>query len=191
MIKDTMDKKFGASWHAVVGEGYGFEITHEVKNLLYMFFGGNLAICVWKCSWCGQGMLFLFSFHSYFFLEKCCCCFFKQVDQTLWMAEFDCDMMLYQNLYCFVFFWDQLLFFFLILCMFVNLVSFTFRFFVRHHVTLTTTHSILLIIFFLYKQIWQMWIFTFCSLHCQFIKQNWEKVLNFLRHLHTVSSEVI
>jgi len=113
-----------------------------------MFFGGNLAICVWKCSWCGQGMLFLFSFHSYFFLEKCCCCFFKQVDQTLWMAEFDCDMMLYQNLYCFVFFWDQLLFFLKILCMFVNLVSFTFRFFVRHHVTLTTTHSILLIIFF-------------------------------------------
>ena len=50
MIKDTMDKKFGASWHAVVGEGYGFEITHEVKNLLYMFFGGNMAICVWKCS---------------------------------------------------------------------------------------------------------------------------------------------
>ena len=51
MIKETMDKKFGASWHAVVGEGYGFEITHEVKNLLYMFFGGNMAIVIWKCSW--------------------------------------------------------------------------------------------------------------------------------------------
>lgn len=50
MIKETMDKKFGASWHAVVGEGFGFELTHEVKNLLYMFFGGNVAICVWKCS---------------------------------------------------------------------------------------------------------------------------------------------
>ena len=50
MIKDTMDKKFGASWHVVVGEGYGFEITHEVKNLLYMFFGGNVAIILWKCS---------------------------------------------------------------------------------------------------------------------------------------------
>ncbi|XP_064594940.1 dynein axonemal light chain 4-like [Liolophura sinensis] len=50
MIKDTMDKKFGASWHAVVGEGFGFEITHEVKNLLYMFFGGTSAIIVWKCS---------------------------------------------------------------------------------------------------------------------------------------------
>lgn len=50
MVKETMDKKFGASWHAVVGEGFGFEITHEVKNLLYMFFAGNVAICVWKCS---------------------------------------------------------------------------------------------------------------------------------------------
>ena len=36
--------------HVVVGEGFGFEITHEVKHLLYMFFGGNLAIIVWKCS---------------------------------------------------------------------------------------------------------------------------------------------
>jgi dynein light chain 4 len=50
MIKETMDKKFGASWHAVVGEGYGFEITHEVKNMLYMFFGGTMAICLWKCA---------------------------------------------------------------------------------------------------------------------------------------------
>lgn len=51
MIKDTMDKKFGPAWHVVVGMGFGFEITHEVKNLLYMFFGGNTAICLWKCAW--------------------------------------------------------------------------------------------------------------------------------------------
>lgn len=50
MIKESMDKKFGNSWHVVIGEGFGFEITHEVKNLLYMFFGGSLAVCVWKCS---------------------------------------------------------------------------------------------------------------------------------------------
>eukprot|EP00112_Aurelia_sp_Birch-Aquarium-sp1_P015212 Seg3351.3 transcript_id=Seg3351.3/GoldUCD/mRNA.D3Y31 product="hypothetical protein" protein_id=Seg3351.3/GoldUCD/D3Y31 len=50
MIKESLDKKFGSSWHCVVGEGYGFEITHEVKNLLYLFFGGTLAITVWKCS---------------------------------------------------------------------------------------------------------------------------------------------
>ncbi|XP_065115956.1 dynein, axonemal, light chain 4b [Paramisgurnus dabryanus] len=50
MIKESMDKKFGSSWHVVIGEGFGFEITHEMKNLLYMFFGGSLAVCVWKCS---------------------------------------------------------------------------------------------------------------------------------------------
>ncbi|NP_001232164.1 dynein axonemal light chain 4 [Taeniopygia guttata] len=50
MIKETMDKKFGSSWHVVIGEGFGFEITHEVKNLLSPFFGGSLAVCVWKCS---------------------------------------------------------------------------------------------------------------------------------------------
>jgi dynein light chain 4 len=50
MIKDSMDKKFGPAWHVVVGEGFGFEITHETKNILYMYFGGNVAIIVWKCS---------------------------------------------------------------------------------------------------------------------------------------------
>lgn len=50
MVKEAMDKKFGASWHVVVGEGYGFEITHEVKNILYMFFGGTISIIMWKCS---------------------------------------------------------------------------------------------------------------------------------------------
>ncbi|KAL5253771.1 dynein axonemal light chain 4-like [Bolinopsis microptera] len=50
MIKENMDKKFGSSWHVVVGEGFGFELTYETKNLLYMFFGGSLAIAVWKCS---------------------------------------------------------------------------------------------------------------------------------------------
>ena len=35
----------------MVGEGFGFELTHEVKNLLYMFFAGNMAIimCVEVC----------------------------------------------------------------------------------------------------------------------------------------------
>lgn len=49
-IKETLDKKFGPAWHVVVGEGYGFEITHEVKNILYMFFGGAQAILLWKCA---------------------------------------------------------------------------------------------------------------------------------------------
>lgn len=50
MIKDAMDKKYGPSWHVVVGESFGFEISFECSFLLYMFFGTNLAILIWKCS---------------------------------------------------------------------------------------------------------------------------------------------
>ncbi len=49
-IKEALDKRFGVSWHVVVGEGFGFEISYELKNMMYMFFAGNLAVCVWKCS---------------------------------------------------------------------------------------------------------------------------------------------
>ena len=49
-FKLQLDKKFGPSWHVVVGEGFGFEISYELKNLMYMFFAGNLAVCAWKCS---------------------------------------------------------------------------------------------------------------------------------------------
>jgi hypothetical protein len=31
MIKDQMDKKFGAPWHVVVGKGFSYEITSEVS----------------------------------------------------------------------------------------------------------------------------------------------------------------
>ncbi|MCL4124469.1 UNVERIFIED_CONTAM: hypothetical protein GTU68_064096 [Idotea baltica] len=44
-----MDKRYGATWHCVVGETFGFEVSYEVKHLLYMFYAGNLAIAIWKC----------------------------------------------------------------------------------------------------------------------------------------------
>ncbi|ESL06029.1 dynein light chain [Trypanosoma rangeli SC58] len=47
-IKEQMDKKYGASWHCVIGEGFGFEITYEMKHLMYMFHRGYLAIVVFK-----------------------------------------------------------------------------------------------------------------------------------------------
>ena len=43
-----MDKKFGAPWNVVVGQYYSSEITAEVKHLLYLFFGGQFAILLWK-----------------------------------------------------------------------------------------------------------------------------------------------
>jgi hypothetical protein len=36
-IKELLDKKFGASWHVVVGEGFGFEISYEVKQETPLF----------------------------------------------------------------------------------------------------------------------------------------------------------
>ena len=32
MIKEVLDKKFGPSWHVVVGEGFGFELSYEVRS---------------------------------------------------------------------------------------------------------------------------------------------------------------
>ncbi|KAI8801496.1 dynein light chain type 1-domain-containing protein [Cladochytrium replicatum] len=49
-IKELMDKRCGSSWHTIVGEGFGFEITHEMRTLLYMYFGGNLGVLLWKAS---------------------------------------------------------------------------------------------------------------------------------------------
>ncbi|KAH6597848.1 hypothetical protein BASA50_004192 [Batrachochytrium salamandrivorans] len=49
-IKEQLDKRCGSSWHVVVGEGFGFEVTHEMRNLLHMYFGGNVGILVWKAS---------------------------------------------------------------------------------------------------------------------------------------------
>lgn len=51
MIKESMDKKFGPAFHVVVGESYGFELTYECTTICYIYFGGNQAICIWKCSW--------------------------------------------------------------------------------------------------------------------------------------------
>eukprot|EP01023_Acetabularia_acetabulum_P011103 TRINITY_DN15079_c0_g1_i3.p4 TRINITY_DN15079_c0_g1~~TRINITY_DN15079_c0_g1_i3.p4 ORF type:complete len:106 (-),score=19.85 TRINITY_DN15079_c0_g1_i3:146-463(-) len=48
MIKEMMDKKFGSPWHVVVGQGFSYEITYEVKNILYLYVGGNTGVLLWK-----------------------------------------------------------------------------------------------------------------------------------------------
>ena len=49
-VKEAMDKKFGAPWHVTIGEGFAFEIVHEMRNLLFMYFGGSIGALVWKAS---------------------------------------------------------------------------------------------------------------------------------------------
>jgi Dynein light chain type 1 len=48
LIKNTMDKKFGASWHCAIGEGFGFEITYQKRNMIYMYYG-QLGVLAYKC----------------------------------------------------------------------------------------------------------------------------------------------
>lgn len=64
MIKDTMDKKFGPTWHVIVGKGFSYEITYEVqqlisekqcvlavaqiKHILNILVGGTTAVLLWK-----------------------------------------------------------------------------------------------------------------------------------------------
>ncbi len=48
LIKTTLDKKFGAAWHCVIGEGFGFEITYQAKNMVYVYYG-SIGILAYKC----------------------------------------------------------------------------------------------------------------------------------------------
>ncbi|VDN11350.1 unnamed protein product [Dibothriocephalus latus] len=50
MVKEGLEQRTGPGWHVIVGPGFGFEISYEVKNILYMYFGGNTGILLWKCS---------------------------------------------------------------------------------------------------------------------------------------------
>ncbi|XP_065182640.1 dynein axonemal light chain 4-like [Sycon ciliatum] len=49
MIKDTLDGKYGPGWHVVIGEGFAFEVTHDIEGILLMYFQGKLGMLVWKC----------------------------------------------------------------------------------------------------------------------------------------------
>lgn len=48
-IKELMDKKFGASWHVIIGEGFGFEVTHQREQMIYIYYMGTRAILLFKC----------------------------------------------------------------------------------------------------------------------------------------------
>jgi len=32
VAKDALDKKFGGKWHVVMGNDFGYEVTHEVRS---------------------------------------------------------------------------------------------------------------------------------------------------------------
>ena len=48
MIKETMDKKWGGSWHVVAGEGFGFRVTHQAKLMMHVYYN-KVGVVVYKC----------------------------------------------------------------------------------------------------------------------------------------------
>lgn len=47
-IKEQMDRKFGSPWHVIVGRAFAYEITYELRNMLYLFVGGTTGVLLWK-----------------------------------------------------------------------------------------------------------------------------------------------
>jgi hypothetical protein len=47
-VKETMDKRYAANWCCIIGEAFGADIVCEKQTLLYMFYGGNLAVLLFK-----------------------------------------------------------------------------------------------------------------------------------------------
>ena len=37
MVKEQMDKKYNENWIVIIGKGFSFEVTHEVKHVLWMY----------------------------------------------------------------------------------------------------------------------------------------------------------
>jgi len=46
-IKRDFDKKFGPTWHVVVGKNFGSYVTHETKHFIY-FYIGTTAVLMWR-----------------------------------------------------------------------------------------------------------------------------------------------
>ena len=47
--KERMDQQFGPSWHIVMGEGFSFDVTRQAGNTLYLYYGGKVAVLLFKC----------------------------------------------------------------------------------------------------------------------------------------------
>ncbi len=47
--KESLDRKLGGPYNVVVGESFSLEIDYVKSTLFYMYFGGYLAVLIWKC----------------------------------------------------------------------------------------------------------------------------------------------
>jgi dynein light chain LC8-type len=44
-IKKEFDKKYGPTWHVVVGRNFGSYVTHETKHFIYFYLGQVAILC--------------------------------------------------------------------------------------------------------------------------------------------------
>ncbi|KAJ5080131.1 dynein light chain [Anaeramoeba ignava] len=47
-LKRAADKKYGPTFHVIVGKSFGSFVTHESKNFIY-FYVGQTAVLLFKC----------------------------------------------------------------------------------------------------------------------------------------------
>lgn len=47
-VKDTFDRKFGPTWHAVLGKNFGSQVTHESRTFLYITVNKQLKMLLFK-----------------------------------------------------------------------------------------------------------------------------------------------
>ncbi len=45
VIKKEFDKKYGPTWHVVVGRNFGSYVTHETKHFIYFYLGQVAILC--------------------------------------------------------------------------------------------------------------------------------------------------
>ena len=47
--KEALDKKFGPTWNVCVGEGFGYHVTHNARNMILVYYGEKVGILAFKC----------------------------------------------------------------------------------------------------------------------------------------------
>ena len=46
-VKQEFDKRFGTTWHVIVGRNFGSYVTHETRHFIY-FYLGQIAFLIFK-----------------------------------------------------------------------------------------------------------------------------------------------
>ncbi|XP_023246181.1 dynein light chain 4, axonemal-like [Copidosoma floridanum] len=48
MVKESLDRKFGAPFNVIIGEAYSYSVTYQVKSMLLIYTNGNVAALIWR-----------------------------------------------------------------------------------------------------------------------------------------------